>query len=119
MVKCVYEAGRSVLFEVRLVFGTQSRAQAVLDHASETIEQLTLRSIEGEAICVDPTPTSNVMEHQSSSTSPTEKGTPTDPNRETDGIAASWVGNRVAGQGRSIDKMERITKNNAHRIVSP
>ena len=59
------------------------------------------------------------MEHQSPSTSPAEKGTPTDPSRETDGIAALRAGNRVSGQGRSIEKMEHVTKNNFHRIVSP
>ena len=32
MVKRVYEAGKSALFEVRLVFGVTNRAQAVIDY---------------------------------------------------------------------------------------
>ena len=119
VVKRVYEAGRSALFEVRLVFGLQHRVQAVLDFASGTIKQFPFRSIDWEVICVHPTPISKGMEHQSSSTSPAEKGTPTDPNREADKIAASRAGNRVSGQGPSIEKMKRITKNNVHRMIRP
>ena len=46
VVKRVYEAGRSALFEVRLVFGLQHRVQAVLDFASGTIKQFPFRSID-------------------------------------------------------------------------
>ena len=38
MVKRVCEAGRSALFEVRLVFGPQNRSKAVLDYISGIIQ---------------------------------------------------------------------------------
>jgi len=38
VVKHAYEAGKSALFEVRLFFGLQNRAQAVVEFASGTIK---------------------------------------------------------------------------------
>ena len=46
VVKRVFEAGGSALFEVRLVFDPQNRAQAVLDFAYVTFEYRTLISID-------------------------------------------------------------------------
>ena len=62
---------------------------------------------------------SKVTKKQGPSNSTIRGRKPTDSRRETDGIIALRVGNRVLGQGRSIEKMKRIKKNNFHRTTLP